>query len=75
MGLAKLTHYFPLFPQFMRDELKENNKERHSSLHGNDSQISVDDLWTSWKQSEGNASINSKREHPPGQPPGFCTYF
>ena len=21
------------------------------------------------------ASINSKREHPPGQPPGFCTYF
>ena len=22
-----------------------------------------------------NASINSKREYPPGQPPGFCTYF
>ena len=22
-----------------------------------------------------NASTNSKGEHPPGQPPGFCTYF
>ena len=22
-----------------------------------------------------NASVNSKREHPPEQPPGFCTYF
>ena len=22
-----------------------------------------------------NASVNSKHEHPPRQPPGFCTYF
>ena len=21
------------------------------------------------------ASVNSKHQHPPGQPPGFCTYF
>ena len=27
------------------------------------------------QEKKPNASINSKREHPPGQPPGFCTYF
>ena len=27
------------------------------------------------EQSHHNGSVNSKRQHPPGQPPGFCTYF
>ena len=38
----------------MVDELKLDDKQRHSSFHHNDSLISVEDLWNSWKRSEGN---------------------
>ena len=37
----------------MVDELKLDDKKRHSSFHNNDSLISVEDLWNSWKRSEG----------------------
>ncbi|RWS12236.1 stromal interaction molecule 1-like isoform X2 [Dinothrombium tinctorium] len=39
--------------EFLRDELKyENSHERHKAFHGNDKQISVDELWSAWKVSE-----------------------
>ena len=37
----------------MRDELQVNDEERHSHFHGNDDLISVEELWQSWVQSEG----------------------
>lgn len=37
----------------MRDELQVTDEERHSHFHGNDDLISVDELWRSWIQSEG----------------------
>lgn len=37
----------------MVDELNMEDKKRHSSFHHNDSLISVEDLWHTWKGSEG----------------------
>ena len=37
----------------MVDELKVDDKKRHSSFHNNDNLISVDDLWNTWQRSEG----------------------
>lgn len=37
----------------MRDELQyEDDFDRHTTFHGDDNFISVDDLWTAWKNSE-----------------------
>lgn len=37
---------------FVRDELKyEGENDRHKDIHGNDSLISIVDLWNSWKHS------------------------
>jgi len=38
--------------EFMVDELKVDDKKRHSSFHNNDNLISVDDLWNTWQRSE-----------------------
>ncbi|XP_071477939.1 stromal interaction molecule 2-like [Diadema antillarum] len=39
--------------EFLRDELKYvDDFERHTQLHGNDKEISVEDLWKTWKYSE-----------------------
>jgi len=40
----------------MRDELEVTDEERHSHFHGNDDLISVDELWESWIQSDGQYS-------------------
>ncbi|XP_013407301.1 stromal interaction molecule 1-like [Lingula anatina] len=38
---------------FLRDELQYTDGfERHNIFHGNDKQITVDELWVQWKQSE-----------------------
>ena len=42
--------------QFIRDELKATDKNS-SNLFGNDTQISVSDLWNSWIASEGNIHL------------------
>ncbi len=40
--------------EFLRDELQyKTDFERQHTLHGEDKFISVDDLWMSWKYSEG----------------------
>ena len=43
----------------MRDELQMTDEQRHSHFHGNDDHISVDELWRSWVQSEGQNHIIS----------------
>ncbi|XP_074619328.1 stromal interaction molecule 1-like [Acropora palmata] len=40
--------------EFMRDELKVTDTDRHSHFHGDDDLISVEELWKSWVQSEVN---------------------
>ena len=44
--------------KFIRDELKhEDSLSRHSRFHGTDDQISVDDLWVLWVNSQGKCHI------------------
>jgi hypothetical protein len=43
--------------QFIRDELKVTDKNRQNLFHGNDTQISVNDLWKSWITSEGKIDV------------------
>lgn len=41
--------------QFLRDELKYDDRkssDKNKKFHGNDGQISVDELWTSWTSSK-----------------------
>ncbi|KAI1299374.1 Stromal interaction molecule 1 [Halotydeus destructor] len=39
--------------EFLRDELQyEHVTDRHKAFHGNDKQVSVDELWLSWSRSE-----------------------
>lgn len=41
-------------PQFLREDLKyRDSKAKHSSFHRADLHISVEDMWTAWKSSEG----------------------
>lgn len=42
-----------LIIQYVRDELEENSVNRLSNFHNNDNEISVDELWKSWRKSEG----------------------
>lgn len=40
--------------QFLREDLKyDDSKAKHSSFHRADLHISVEDMWSSWKGSEG----------------------
>ena len=44
---------FPL--QFLREDLNYHDPTvKHSTFHGEDKLISVEDLWKAWKSSEGN---------------------
>lgn len=44
----------PLLHQFLREDLKYHDpKAKHSSFHRADLHISVEDMWTAWKSSEG----------------------
>ena len=45
----------------MRDELQLTDEERHSHFHGNDDLISVEELWQSWIQSDGQLSFSISR--------------
>lgn len=47
----------------MRDELEVNDEERHSHFHGNDDLISVEELWQSWVQSEGDQNFQTSLLH------------
>ena len=41
-------------PQFLREDLQDHDsKAKHSSFHRADLLISVEDMWTAWKSSEG----------------------
>lgn len=41
-------------PQFLREDLKfQDSRAKHSSFHRADLHISVEDMWTTWKSSEG----------------------
>lgn len=44
--------------EFMREELKVTDEDRHSHFHGDDDLISVEELWKSWVQSEVNKWSN-----------------
>lgn len=45
-------------PQFLREDLNYHDpKAKHNSFHGDDQFISVEDLWKTWKGSEGTARV------------------
>lgn len=44
-----------LLLQFLREDLNYHDPTvKHSTFHGEDKLISVEDLWKAWKSSEGN---------------------
>lgn len=44
--------------QFLREDLNYHDPTvKHSTFHGEDKLISVEDLWKAWKASEGNGSL------------------
>lgn len=47
----------------MRDELQLTDEERHSHFHGNDDLISVEELWQSWIQSDGQLSFSIHKQY------------
>lgn len=50
--------------QFLREDLKyDDSKAKHKSFHRADLHISVEDMWTTWKNSEGeNGSLLSANQ-------------
>lgn len=52
-GISCDLYAFPL--QFLREDLNYHDPTvKHSTFHGEDKLISVEDLWKAWKASEGN---------------------
>lgn len=52
----RLTPSLPPPSQFLREDLKDPDSEaKHSSFHRADLLISVKDMWSAWKSSEGEA--------------------
>lgn len=50
-------------PQFLREDLKDKDpKAKHSSFHRADLHISVEDMWSSWKGSEGERAFRGSTE-------------
>ena len=45
-----LSHFFP---QFIIEDMKQQQTNKHSNLHREDQHITVEELWKSWKTSEG----------------------
>lgn len=40
--------------QYLDEELETSSSKRHLALHTHDDQVSVDELWENWQESEGN---------------------
>ena len=52
-------NYVFFYYQFLRDELNcEDGHDRHSTFHGADDHISVNDLWKLWTNSPGKRPSN-----------------
>lgn len=55
-----ITHVL-VIPQFLREDLNYHDpKAKHNSFHGDDQFISVEDLWNSWKGSEGTVWLQNR---------------
>lgn len=56
LGISCDLCAFPL--QFLREDLNYHDPTvKHSTFHGEDKLISVEDLWKAWKSSEGNRQL------------------
>lgn len=42
-----------LFLQFIIEDMKQHQTNKHSNLHREDQHITVEELWRGWKISEG----------------------
>lgn len=42
-----------LHPQFIIEDMKQQQTNKHSNLHREDQHITVEELWKGWKTSEG----------------------
>lgn len=40
-------------PQFIIEDMKQQQTNKHSNLHREDQHITVEELWKGWKTSEG----------------------
>lgn len=46
----------PVPPQFIIEDMKQQQTNKHSKLHREDQHITVEELWRGWKTSEGGRS-------------------
>lgn len=45
-------------PQFIIEDMKQQQTNKHSNLHREDQHITVEELWKGWKTSEGKHKTN-----------------
>lgn len=43
----------PLYLQFIIEDMKQQQTNKHSNLHREDQHITIEELWRGWKSSEG----------------------
>lgn len=53
MNVCVIEVYFVLFFQFIIEDMKQQQTNKHSNLHREDQHITVEELWKGWKTSEG----------------------
>lgn len=50
---VRLSRVSLCFPQFIIEDMKQQQTNKHSNLHREDQHITVEELWKGWKTSEG----------------------
>lgn len=48
--------------QFIIEDMKQQQTNKHSNLHREDQHITVEELWKGWKTSEGTMGIQQQRD-------------
>src|SRR4029434_1337003 len=51
-----------LLSQFIIEDMKQQQTNKHSNLHREDQHITVEELWKGWKSSEGERERKRERE-------------
>lgn len=53
MPLRETQFCLSSLPQFIIEDMKQQQTNKHSNLHREDQHITVEELWKGWKTSEG----------------------
>lgn len=59
-------------PQFIIEDMKQQQTNKHSNLHREDQHITVEELWRGWKTSEGGAHTQQSSQTMRTRPLTLC---